>query len=104
MNFTKSFQDWCSEHSAEELLRCYEAGANLLPANQVGFPSSRTAAFLCSECGYQWNRCLNKVTRKGAKLDCPACHDRVPWKDNIWTKRYPELLLQWDFQANIVEP
>ena len=89
MNFTKSFQDWCSEHSAEELLRCYEAGANLLPASQVGFSSSRTAAFLCSECGYQWNRCLNKVTRKGAKLDCPACHDQVPRKDNIWTKRYP---------------
>ena len=104
MNFTKSFQDWCSEHSAEELLRYYEAGANLLPANQVGFSSRCTATFLCSECGYQWNRCLNEVTRKGAKLDCPACHDRIPWKDNIWTKRYPELLLQWDFQANIVEP
>lgn len=104
MRFTKTFQDWCVEHGAEELLRCYEAGANPLPANQVGFSSTFTAAFLCPKCGCQWKRCLNKATRKRARLDCPACHNRVPWKDNIWAKRYQELLLQWDFQANTMEP
>ena len=103
MRFTKSFQDWCVAHGAEELLSCYRAGQNPMPADQVGFSSTFPAAFLCPECGYQWRRSLNKATRKGAKLDCPACNGRIAG-DNIWTKRYPELLLQWDFQANIVEP
>ena len=33
MRFTKTFQDWCVEHGAEELLRCYEAGAT--PFRQI---------------------------------------------------------------------
>lgn len=104
MRFTRSFQDWCMGCGAEELLDCYEAGQNPIPASQIGFSSALTASFLCPRCGYQWRRSLNKATRWGAKLDCPVCHGRMPWGDNIWTKRYPELLLQWDYQANTVEP
>lgn len=104
MKMTKSFQDWCLEHNAKELLDCYEAGQKLPPANQVGFSSTLKANFLCTKCGYQWQRTLNKATRENAKLDCPACNGRVSWGDNIWTKQYPELLLQWDYENNIEEP
>ena len=104
MRFTKSFQEWCEEQGAGELLRCYEKGGNPLPADQVGFSAAVTAAFRCPGCGYEWRRTLNKATRKGARLDCPACNGRVSWGDNVWTRRYPELLLQWDFEANAMEP
>lgn len=104
MHYTKSLRDWCDEHDADKLLRCYEAGGNPLPAGEVGFSSPAVVTFRCPECDYKWTRSLNKATRKGARLGCPACDGRVPWKDNVWTKKYPELLLQWDMQQNTVEP
>ena len=104
MQFTKSLLEWCGEKGADELLRCYAAGGNVLPPDQIGFSSPATVTFRCPRCDYQWRRSLNKATRKGARLDCPACSGRVPWQDNIWTEQYPELLLQWDRQRNTVDP
>lgn len=100
--FTKSLQDWSNEHGAVELLCCYEAGGNPLPADKIGFSSTTKVTFHCPKCGYEWKRSLNKATRKGGRSDCPACHGRVP--HDIWTKKYQELLLQWDFQENSMEP
>lgn len=97
---SKSFLDWCREKGADELLRCYQAGGNSVEASQLGFSSTAVANFRCTVCGYEWQRSLNKTTRKGALLDCPSCHGRVLWGVNHWTEKFPELLRQWDFDQN----
>lgn len=95
---TKTFQAWCEEQGAYELLRCYEAGGNLLPADLVGFSAAAKVNFRCPACQYEWSRRLNKATRKGAKLDCPVCNGRV--RLGTLAERYPELAAQWDYEKN----
>lgn len=97
MPITKTFLEWCSENGANELLECYQNGQNSTPADKIGFSSSSKVSFLCPSCNYQWSRSLNKATRNGSFLKCPACNGRMPWGDNIWTKKYPLLLAQWDY-------
>ena len=102
--FSKSFQDWCAEHGADKLLRCYQAGGNPLPADRIGFSSPSTVTFRCGECGYEWRRSLNNATSKHARPDCPACAGRVPWRGRAWPEQYPELLSQFDFEKNDLPP
>ncbi len=104
MPITKTFLEWCSENGANELLECYQNGQNSTPADKIGFSSSSKVSFLCPSCNYQWSRSLNKATRNGSFLKCPACNGRMPWGDNIWTKKYPLLLAQWDYDKNQGKP
>ena len=101
---TKTFLKWCEENGADELLRCYNAGKNPVPADRIGFSSSSVVTFYCEKCGYTWKYPLNRATHRGAKTDCPACNGRVPWGDDIWTKKYSELLDQWDYDKNEFAP
>ena len=101
---TKTFLAWCKENGADELLRLYEDGKNSYSADQIGFSSSFKVNFHCRKCGYSWERSLNKATAVGAKLDCPVCNGRIYWGDNHWTKKYPELVEQWDYENNDKDP
>lgn len=97
---TKTFREWCEEKGAYELLRCYEAGDNPVPADIIGFSSPSKVNFHCQKCGYTWKRTLNQATCKNAKYNCPSCNGRVSWGENSWTKKYPELLDFWDYEKN----
>lgn len=99
MKYLKSFEQWCLEEEAHNLLNYYNLGNNPLPANQIGRSANKLVNFHCDVCNLEWKRVLNKI-RELKITNCPYCNHRKPSPFYSLQTQYPMITKQWDYEKN----
>jgi predicted Zn-ribbon and HTH transcriptional regulator len=79
----------------------YGKNGNLKP-DMIASGSSQTVNWICSKCGYRWATRIYQRTKN--HTGCPKCAGQVFEKgiNDLETKN-PELLVDWDYEKNMVE-
>lgn len=66
---------------------------NTKNVDEVSYGSKFKAWFKCRKCGHEWQSMVcNRSKGKG----CLACTNRVVNKNNRFSEKFPELILDWD--------
>ncbi len=79
----------------------YEKNTNLKP-EEITPNSSKKVWWCCKDCGYRW---LGAVDHRVNGRGCPYCNHKVvvSGKNDLATLR-PELMKEWDFEKNTLDP
>ena len=103
MKYLKSFEEWCLEEKAYQLLKQYQLGKNDLPASKIGRSVNKEVKFYCETCKKIWCKNLNKI-KDLKKTKCPYCaHTKVSNFYNL-AVIYPDTINYWDYEKNEKEP
>lgn len=103
MKYLKSFEEWCLEEKAYQLLEQYKLGKNKLPANKIGRSANQEVNFYCQTCQTIWHKNLNKI-KDLQKTKCPYCaHTKASSFYNL-AVIYPDAIEYWDYEKNKKEP
>ena len=65
--------------------------------------SNKRVWWKCKSCGYEWETSVNNRTNN--HTGCPYCNGRIviTGKNDFGTL-YPQLLFEWDFEKNTMDP
>lgn len=97
MKYLKSFEEWCLEEKAYQLLEQYKLGKNKLPANKIGRSANQEVNFYCQTCQTIWHKNLNKI-KDLQKTKCPYCaHTKASSFYNL-AVIYPDAIEYWDYE------
>ena len=81
----------------------YEKNGDLLPT-QVTASSGRMVWWICQH-GHEWQATVSNRNSKSNHTGCPICSGAKTVKGiNDLATLYPDLMLDWDFGKNIVDP
>lgn len=96
----KGFNDFATAHP-DIALEWSDRNGDLKP-DMVNDKSTKNVWWKCSTCGYEWKSVI-KARVKGTV--CPVCADRAVWKGyNDLATTDAELLKEWDYQRNKIDP
>lgn len=79
---------------------------NSATVEQSVFNSTKKYKWHCVECDYEWKAdaktIANRISKK--KNACPICTGVVADGKNTLGRKFPELLEEWDFEKNFLDP
>lgn len=82
----------------------YEKNGDLKPSDFV-ISSGKRVWWKCKTCGYEWEASIVNRSSKHNQTKCPLCAHQVlvPGINDLATI-YPELLEEWDYEKNTLNP
>ena len=82
----------------------YQKNGDLKPSDFV-ISSGKRVWWKCKTCGYEWEASIVNRSSKHNKTKCPLCTHQVlvPGINDLATV-YPDLLEEWDYEKNILNP
>jgi DNA-directed RNA polymerase subunit RPC12/RpoP len=88
--------------ASKEVLSLWDYSENIQPPTDFTAVSPRKVWWKCL-LGHKWRATIASVAKDGTR--CPACAGKViiP-SDTDFGSVFPELLLQWDYEKNTVDP
>ncbi|MCK5019133.1 MAG: zinc-ribbon domain-containing protein, partial [Candidatus Peribacteraceae bacterium] len=78
----------------------YVKNRPLIPED-VSYASNKKVKWVCKKCGYKWETCVFNRTKGHG---CPSCAGQVVKDTNRFSKLFPHLLDEWDYDKNKVNP
>ncbi|MBE6141340.1 MAG: hypothetical protein E7175_00595 [Erysipelotrichaceae bacterium] len=82
----------------------YERNGDLKPSDFV-VSSGKRVWWKCSTCGYEWEASIVNRSSKHNQTKCPVCtHQKVVPGINDLATQYPQLLEEWDYSKNTLNP
>jgi rubrerythrin len=75
---------------------------SILPTN-VSLHSKKKVWWLCKKCGYSWASIVKSRTGFH-NSGCPFCAGKIINDNNRFSSKFPELVLEWDYDKNSISP
>ncbi len=95
-----TFLEWCIENARPDMLGEWYGKTS---PSEYSYGSTKKVKWRC-QFGHIWEESLNKRTANGGSK-CPYCANRKVWKGfNDLASQRPELLIEWDYSLNTVNP
>lgn len=85
-----------------DLLDEWDYVKNIMNPNSLSYGSHKITHWVCKECSYLFAAPLYERTCN--KSGCPACLNKVVTDKNRLSMTYPDLLKEWDYDNNIINP
>lgn len=106
-----SFIDWCIQNEKEFLLEEWDCTKNKISPHELTRGSEQKIWWKCNKCGYTWQSVLKS---RSYGTGCPNCaleisvqktkHSKLKNGKNSLAVKYSELMSEWDFDKNIINP